>query len=533
MLKVLLKKQFLELGKTYFRSKKTGKQMSRLGVFGFGLLLAFLYFSLAMSFIGMGALFLDALKPLKLDWLYFSIFSLNALILGVFIVMFYSMSILYKAKDNELLMSLPIKIKDIVLSRMIVLHFNVLIYTSVICLPTTIYYLFKTGFNVNILICSLLLWIGLSFIVLFLASAFGYLIAYISSKFKNKSYISTAITVLLLVAYYYFYFNISNYLNQIVIHINEIEIFVKEKLYLIYVLGNGALGNYLYVILVLLIGLLLVTVAIYFINKNFENVVTSLSVVTKNKDKKYKTKQKNIKETLISKELQHFLSNTTYTTNCGLGILFLVAGAICLFIFRNELLLYVEQLEMIMPASQMLPALILGVVVGISSTDALATPAVSLEGNTYWIARSLPVSTYDVLSAKRELQFRLNVVPTIIFIIVATSVFEIEGITQVLLLLASIIFVSFVSGYDLFLGIKGASLNWTSEVVPIKQSFNILIAVFSSFIFMLIIGFGYYLLIDKISIDIYLAVILLIFCLLSIFLDSWLKKKGTYLFENL
>lgn len=533
MLKILLKKQFLELKASYFRNKRNNKKNSKIADIGFGVLLAFLYVSLCMAFVAIGAGYISAVEALNVRWLYFSLFGISVITVGTIITMFYSMSILYNAKDNELLLSLPVKTKDIVLSRIIVLYFNTLIFTSFIWLPALVVYLARFGFDLIIVISAIILWLALSAIVLVLASIFGYLVASISKRFKGKSYISTLLTVLFLIAYYYLYFNLTKYLEELNIHIHEIELFVKDKLLFFYLIGKAGTGDIKNLLLIVFVAALFCFTCIYVINKNFSSIIKDSNSVTKTKNRKIEIKQTSIKDALIKKELKHFLSNTTYTMNCGLGILFIVVGTIALPIYKNDLLINIEVFKQFLPIDKLLPVLILAIVVGMSSMNALATPSVSLEGNTYWITRSLPVSTYEILDAKRTLQFRLNVIPSIVFVVVATYVFNIKDITQVLLVLASATFISFTSFYDLFLGIKGANLNWTSEVVPIKQSINVLIAVLSSFAFTFIIGYGYYFLVDKIASEIYLSLIVVISLGLSKLLDSWLKTKGVKEYENL
>lgn len=533
MLKVLLKKQFLELKSSYFKNKRTGKQITKTKMFGFSILLFLLYISCCMGFVGMGHLFISTLKPLNLLWLYFSLFALTMIVAGTFITMFFSMSILYNAKDNDLLLSLPIKSKDIVLSRMIVLYFNTLIFTGVVWPPITVLYFILVGFNLKLLIINIILWLSLSLIVLVLASLFGYIVANISKLFKGKKYITTIITSIFLVLYYVFYFQINKYLNQVVNHILEVEIFFKENLSILYLIGKAGNGDIKNLILVVIISVLLTFISICLINKNFTSIIKNKGLSVKSKNKDLKIKQNSVKEALIKKELKHYLSSTTYTLNCGLGVLLFIGGSIYILFAKDKLLTYIASFEMAMPIKEMLPAFILAIVAGITSMDMLACPAVSLEGNTYWLTRSLPIKTYDILMAKRELQFRINVISTIIFLVVITSMLEITGTVQVLLILSAIVFNSFISLFDLFIGIKWANLNWTSEVVPIKQSFSTLFCVLLSFVIVPLIAGVYYFLQETITMEFYLISIIVISVILVKILDNWVKNKGVKLYENL
>ena len=61
MLKVLLKKQFMEMNQGLFRSRKTGQLRSRGGTIGFMILFALLFISIATAFYGYASLLCDPL----------------------------------------------------------------------------------------------------------------------------------------------------------------------------------------------------------------------------------------------------------------------------------------------------------------------------------------------------------------------------------------------------------------------------------------------------------------------------------------
>ena len=89
--------------------------------------------------------------------------------------------------------------------------------------------------------------------------------------------------------------------------------------------------------------------------------------------------------------------------------------------------------------------------------DALSVPAVSLEGKNYWLIRSLPVPTYDVLNSKRLLQFRLHIVPALIVGFVCAFIFKMNGIVEVLFIIGIVLGVTFITYVDLFLGISSCN----------------------------------------------------------------------------
>ena len=141
MLKILLRKQLYELNSSFFYDRKKGKVRSKstsilfivlyalLMIVVMGGIFAALSVMLCGPFVGMG-----------LDWLYFDMMTLLALFLGVFGGVFNTYSSLYKAKDNDLMLSLPIPTKYILISRLTGVYLMGLMFSAVVMLPAVIVY---------------------------------------------------------------------------------------------------------------------------------------------------------------------------------------------------------------------------------------------------------------------------------------------------------------------------------------------------------------------------------------------------------
>mgnify|MGYP000282008372 CR=1 FL=1 len=108
MIRALLKKQLLELGAAFVRSSKTGKQRSRVGTFGYTLLFAALMLLVMLSFGSMALPLAVTLVPQGLDWLYFVLMELSALTVSVLASAFTSYGHLFRCRDNQQLLALPI-----------------------------------------------------------------------------------------------------------------------------------------------------------------------------------------------------------------------------------------------------------------------------------------------------------------------------------------------------------------------------------------------------------------------------------------
>ena len=118
MIKVLFRKQMLELNRSFFQNKKDGKARSHgkviLSILGFAILMIIVLGGMfALMSMGLVSLF-DA----GVGWLYFTIMSILAILLGTFGSVFNTYASLYQAKDNDFLLSLPIPVQDILIVRL-------------------------------------------------------------------------------------------------------------------------------------------------------------------------------------------------------------------------------------------------------------------------------------------------------------------------------------------------------------------------------------------------------------------------------
>lgn len=97
-----------------------------------------------------GVMFNEILKPFSLigyEWLYFGIMAILVVLLCFIGSVFVTQQEIYGAKDNELLLSMPIKTKDILLSRVFVLLIVNYLYEALIVIPGMIVYFYQTSFD--------------------------------------------------------------------------------------------------------------------------------------------------------------------------------------------------------------------------------------------------------------------------------------------------------------------------------------------------------------------------------------------------
>ena len=157
MLKLLLKKQMTEIFRNYFYDPKKNRARSKVGILGYILLFVLLMAGmLGGMFTYLSLTVCTPFAAAGMDWLYFAIMGLIAVLLGTFGSVFNTYSCLYLSKDNDLLLSMPIPVNVIMFSRLLTVYLMGLMYSSVVIVPAVAVYWDKATLSPGVVLGGLL-----------------------------------------------------------------------------------------------------------------------------------------------------------------------------------------------------------------------------------------------------------------------------------------------------------------------------------------------------------------------------------------
>ncbi len=533
MIKVLLKKQLTEIFKNYFFDMKKNKARSKVSTVLYFVLFAFLMIFVMGATFGALSFALSPIITLGFGWLYYAVLSLIAVLFGVFGSVFSTYSGLYLSKDNDLLLSMPIPVSAIMTSRLLGVYLMGLLYSSVVLIPAVAVYFITAPFKIGAFEISgaVILLITVSLFVLSLSCIFGYLVARVSLRLKNKSFVTVIIALVFFALYYFVYFKASSFISEFIKNVVIYGDAIKQRAYVTYIIGRSAEGDILSTLAVISAVLLLLFVTLYIISKSFIKIATSTAAVKKTAYKKEKQRSHTILTAVLLKEAGRFTSSANYMLNCGLGAVFMIAaGVFVLFkgaVIREILSIQFAGLEGLLYVAAC------AVLFFMISMNDISAPSVSLEGKTLWQIRALPVPTKTVLKAKLLLQIYVNIVPALFCAVCIIITLRPDVITGVMTVLLCSCYVVFHSLFSLFCGLHKVNLNWTNEIVPIKQGLNVLFAVFGGLGFSIVTGLSYLLLAAFISAWMYMLIIFALLLVLCVLLYRFISNKGVRIFEDL
>lgn len=532
MLKTLLKKQLSEIFRGYFYDSKKNKARSGGAVAACFTLFVVLMVGLLGGMFAFLALALCApLTQAGAGWLYFTILGLLAVFLGVFGSVFNTYSGLYLAKDNDLLLSMPIPVRMIMLARLLGVYLMGLLYSGVVMVPALIVYFVVAPFRPAALFGAIWLLFLISVFVLTLSVALGYVVAKISLKLKNKSFITVLVSLLFFAGYYFLYFKAQALITGLIENIGQYSEKIRGAAYPLYLFGRTGEGDPIAVLAVSAVILGLFALVWVLISRSFLKIATATGKSEKKKYKEGAVKQRGVSAALFRKEMGRFVSSPNYMLNCGLGGVFLLVLGVVLLIRGGTIAEMLNALSG--ESSGFAPALLAAAVLALTAMNDMAAPSVSLEGKTIWLAQSLPVTPWQVLRAKLSVQLALTGVPALLCLLCAAisrMMTAGEWPAFAALVLAGVLFQAL---FALTLGTKMPNLTWTSELTPIKQSAPVAISMLGGMFGSVALAGLYFVFGAKIGFAGYALIFTALLLAASVLLYRWLKKKGSAIFAAL
>lgn len=540
MLKALIKKQFAELAAVYSFNKKKGQQRSKGGAVGLMILLAFGALSIAFAFFGMGMLFSSSFVPMGLDWLHFAMMGMIAVFVSLVGEVFATYSMLYNAKDNELLLSMPIPSRTILLSRMVTLYIMSVFFVALAFVPATIAYFLNAPFSAAALIFCIILVFVLALIALTLACLLGWVVALIGSLIKgNKAVITVIISVVLLAGYYVVYFRLNKLLQSAVNNAEGIATAIKGYIVPFYYNGMAAVGSLPHMLIFTAGAIVLFALALLLLSKNFNRIVTKKQGAKAVRYNSGEIKRSGVESALLGREFKRLTSSAAYMLNCGLGVIMMIGVSILALVKSEAIRSALASIAAQAPfAAALVPAALVVAMMFLLSMNPFTAPSVSLEGSNIWILQTMPVDAKHALRAKRCMHYIINGLTALICSVMLGVAFGLGAVDIILVAACSLAFVVLTGAAGLAINLKKPFLDWTNETVAVKQGASVVISLFGGWGFAIVIGglaaiFALALNGGAAAMRIFLAAAAVLQLVIAWLIVRWIDTKGARIFEKL
>jgi len=533
MFKALLKTRMAAMGAWLFlrNNSMKNKSHSKLKIIGFGLLMLYACFAFMTMF---GIYFQQMAKPffsLGLGWLYFTFFGMTAFALMFIGGVFMAKSQLYEARDNDLLLSMPIPPRLILASRMLMLIIMNFFFELLVSIPAAIMWIRAAQVTALQIVSFVLVLLALPFLSMAVSGLFGWLLAISTSRIRNKSLMTVLFSIIFFGLYFLLFSRANVYIQQLILNGKAIAGSLGAVAPLFWIGNAVAEPNVLHLVYSLLIMLVPFVLMYYILTATFIKVTTSKRGVAKVKYEEREMRTASPSSALFRREMKHLLSSPVYMLNDGLGVVFTAIGAIFLIVKKIAVLALVDKIGY---DSGMITVVVIFGICFLATTVLFTAPSVSLEGKTIWIVKSMPVSEKDILKAKLNLHIRLAAPPMILASFAAAYVFTPSWANLIIMIVAPVFYVMLSANIGLICNLKIPNLDWVNETQVVKQSISVLLAMLFNFLLVLIPGVLYFALLSGSGASL---IFMLGYTLLLILgwrlTQRWIATKGAAIFQGL
>jgi len=422
------------------------------------------------------------------------IYTLSLLFFGATTFVTFTSSIskmqtIFLGSDYDILTSLPIKKKDIVLSKIFNLYIVELIIALVILVPNGIVSTVMTTNPLYLIIIPLA----------FVAPAFPMLVALFITALlelliknqKVKTIIGTAAAFSFFIVIFVFSFmsgfkSGENSQASMFMTVGNAAHYINPSLFFLeWTFEGNPLWSLVYVgsnLALLIIVLSIVTIAFNNIHNNM--VITKLS-----SQNKTRSKTKNVVIRTQAKEIRHMTINNFFRSKnsimqCGIGLIMTLMFSIVLAILAKTGAITSTNPETGEPVNLLLnlKPYIFAVTIFFSFFIGIMPPsatAVSLEGMNFYALKSLPLDFKVYLREKLLFSFFVALIPSLTSAIILTIFVEQTVFSIIISLIFPFVFSFFISAYTLIINAAFPYLTWKEEIEVYKYHKSTLITVFT------------------------------------------------------
>ncbi len=486
-------------------------------------------------------MFASEFSKVNLTYIMLTLFIILTTILTLVEGIYKSQGILFDAKDNDLLFALPIEKSKILFVRIFKLLSFQFLYNALFMIPAYIVYIYYEHPGISFYLISILMTFLLPIIPTVISSIIGYIIKAVSVKFKAKKIVQTVFTMIIFFGIFYISLNTQGIVGEIINNAENINSVIKNVYY-----PAGAyidlIQNFNLPTLLILIAINIVPLVIFIMiaSRFYFGIISKSS--EKGKSKKIKSIESKVKvksklSALVSKELKRYFSSTVYIFNTSVGLILLFIVTIAMSVNINGVINTITEGEGmgidINTIISLMPKILFCLVTYTACMTSITSSSISLEGKSFNITKSLPISVDTILLSK----ILMSCIITMPVILISDLIFFIAfkvGIIDILFIFAiSILMPTLTAIIGLFTNLKYPKMNASSDTEVVKQSMSTTIAVFSGMILGLLFAVLMVAGAQTPNINLFVLIELIVLAIVILALWKRLKKYGNKRFKEI
>ena len=518
-----------------FKISSKGKNRKSLAVvLGFLVLILMFYAGASMS------VFFEQSVETHSQKLVLTFFAFISAVIIVVEGIYKSGSLLFNCKDDDLLLSLPIKKRTILFIRIFKFYLFELLFHAILFIPLVITYVnYADSVSWTFYLTSVIMFFTLPIIPIVLSCIFGALITGFSSRFKYKNILQIIISMAALLACLYYSINSEAAFNNIMESLSSINDVISKIFYPATLYGDLAVNfNILHLLLYILVSVIIFVITIIILSKFYFKINSRLKKAPSNKlisVDNLKIQSKGIYRSLIHKEIKQFFNIPVFIINAGFGLVLFILGAIILLFKYDSIISTIieKQIFDVSTITSLSTIVVLVLITATSYMTSITNSVISLEGKHINILKTLPISAKTTLMSK-VLACSLITFPVLFIGTTALAIrLKISIINYVMLIILAFL-IPLVSHFiGILVNLKYPKFDSENSAEVVKQSTSSAISVLIGFVLMGIFGMGSIMLGMVIESTGLLIILVMFYLVIDYVLYKILDNKGTKIFNTL
>lgn len=460
----------------FFASRQKAEQAKMLFML-FGILAAFASIvAVSWSVVGLAAPIMGRLGLIKiLPILAFTTASISCLCTNFFT----GAPSLLNARDEMLILPMPVSTRTLIAARMITLYLIDLVLSVTIVLPLLIQVARYTQVSLfSYTVACVLGILSLPVLPMVFGSLLGTVILFFSSRFRHKNIISIILLALVTIGAMALSISMSlgaqnieiSMIFRLVQVVTDACIRMYPPCYLFAAGLSGSVGSSVLLLLLSLAAFMLVTEMIARMYLPLRGRMSSVA------SKKGGARVKDWPVSspfmaLLYRELKHYIALPIYLFNTmsGLVLMLLLAGSVLIFGDKAILLLQTGDFAGVDMRSGLsnFGAIVLFVMASMSCTSC---SSISLEGVQFAQLKALPVSERQILLVKGAFNALLIIPCTLLSSLLLLLALDMKGLQALLLFVLPLTSALLVPAWGLIANLLFPRFDWTNETQIVKQS---------------------------------------------------------------
>ncbi|WP_294498056.1 hypothetical protein [uncultured Gemmiger sp.] len=351
-----------------------------------------------------GGVLVMAFAPLGMLGLVPGILCLLGAAMAFLLTAFGAGGVLFGGRDNDLLLALPISDSMLLAARLLAVYLENLLTFGLTILPGMLLYCAAAG-SPAMLLPTLLVVPAANLIPTLLAALVGWAITWLASHSRHNALLANLGYGLVVLGCFALSIGINLFTRSSMLSeqgvADGLAGVLSGPLWLFGQMGAACTGSLPALLWTLALSVLPAALFLLLLGRSYRRLLTRMGARAARKQYRMTAQRSaGAMAALLRKEAARFFHTPIYLFNTGFGLILLLAATVAACWQKDFLLAWLGQEAGITLTGGQQFAAVAGCICFLLSTVSTSSVSLSLEGRSFWLLKSLPVSAAQILRAK-------------------------------------------------------------------------------------------------------------------------------------